>query len=302
MRIGDLSRRDLLSRNGFDLGLGPFTARVRLRDASLAKAIKQTYREFAATTDASIPDFVLTIEPPSIWRRHVRRQLTARFDLPGPFLPVPAGTGLPLLESALNWGIYSFGHAYLILHAAIVAKGDQAVVLPAPSGAGKSTLCAALSLSGWRLLSDEMTILDTGSGNALPCPRPVSLKNDGIDVIRSRFDAAEIGPEFPETAKGTIAYLQQPPSALNQVDRPARPRLVIAPTWRKGAPVTLEPIARAKAFLWLAGNSVNYLRHGRAGFDCIADLVEACDFYHLTYGDLDDAVAAIDQLTAGWEL
>ena len=39
-------------------------------------------------------------------------------------------------------------------------------------------------VSGWRLLSDEMTLLSTSDGQIYPVPRPISLKNESIDVIQ----------------------------------------------------------------------------------------------------------------------
>ena len=45
--------------------------------------------------------------------------------------------------------------------------GDRAVVLPA-SLTGKSTLAAALSCRGWRLLSDELTLIRFGGSRVLP--------------------------------------------------------------------------------------------------------------------------------------
>lgn len=49
----------------------------------------------------------------------------------------------------------------LALHAAAVADDEAAILLLGPSGAGKSTLAAALSrLAGWRVLSDDISLLD----------------------------------------------------------------------------------------------------------------------------------------------
>jgi len=74
-----------------------------------------------------------------------------------------------------------------MLHAAVLEKNGRAVVLPGDPGAGKSTLTAALMLSGWRLLSDEITLVDRDDGLLVGLARPVSLKNASIDVIQRAF-------------------------------------------------------------------------------------------------------------------
>jgi hypothetical protein len=46
----------------------------------------------------------------------------------------------------------------------------------------------------------------------------------------------------------------------------------------------------------LVEHSSNYVTLLETGFDSLAMLVETCDHYALSYGDLDDAVAAIEGL------
>ena len=60
-------------------------------------------------------------------------------------------------------------HQYLIIHAAVVEKNGLAAILPAPPGSGKGTLTAGSVLSGWRLLSDELTLIDRLSGRSTRC-------------------------------------------------------------------------------------------------------------------------------------
>ncbi len=50
-------------------------------------------------------------------------------------------------------------HGRMPVHAAALARDDGAVLLFGTSGAGKSTLTAALATAGWRIMSDDMSIL-----------------------------------------------------------------------------------------------------------------------------------------------
>jgi ABC-type thiamine transport system ATPase subunit len=84
----------------------------------------------------------------------------------------------------LNWCVAGHAHHYLMLHAAVLEKNGRAVVLPGDPGAGKSTLTAALMLDGWRLLSDEITLINRRRWTARTgLARPVSLKNASINII-----------------------------------------------------------------------------------------------------------------------
>jgi HprK-related kinase A len=82
-----------------------------------------------------------------------------------------------MLEWGMNWCIASHMHYYLMLHAAVLERDGHALIMPGDPGAGKSTLTAALMLDGWRLLSDEIALIDRNDGLLYGLARPVSLKN-----------------------------------------------------------------------------------------------------------------------------
>src|SRR6185312_15452312 len=50
----------------------------------------------------------------------------------------------------------------VVLHASGFVFGGLAVAMSAPSGMGKSTLCAAFGRAGYRLMADDMLVLDAG--------------------------------------------------------------------------------------------------------------------------------------------
>ena len=97
--------------------------------------------------------------------------------------PFPLDTPLPLLEWGTNYVIATRLFCYLLLHAGVVERGGRAIVMPALPGSGKSTLTAALTLRGFRLLSDEFGVVRLGDARLLRMLRPLALKNESIDVI-----------------------------------------------------------------------------------------------------------------------
>jgi hypothetical protein len=175
-------------------------------------------------------------------------------------------------------------------------KQGGAVIMPAPPGAGKSTLCAALINRGWRLLSDELALINKASGALVPLCRPVSLKNESIHVIRKFEPDAVLSREVRDTMKGTVAHMRPPAASVAHSQVSARPAWIVFPKYQPGAPARLEPQPKARAFMRMVESSFNYSKLGPQGFEMMANLVDACDCYDFTYSNLDEAVAVFADL------
>ncbi|MBS0330704.1 MAG: HprK-related kinase A, partial [Proteobacteria bacterium] len=202
----------------------------------------------------------------------------------------------PMLEWGLNWCVSMHAHHYLIIHAAVVEKNGLAAILPAPPGSGKSTLTAGLVLSGWRLLSDELTLIDRRTGLLHALPRPVSLKNQSIDVIRQFNPEAFINRVSHDTSKGSVAHMRPPRDSVLRQHEPARPGWVIFPKWEAGAETRLTPRSRAETFMFLAQNAFNYSHLGADGFRVGTTLIDHAHCYDFRYSALSEAVTAFDRL------
>jgi HprK-related kinase A len=181
----------------------------------------------------------------------------------------------------------------------VLERNGRALLMPAPSGSGKSTLCAALNFSGWRLLSDELALVDPERCELLPLPRPVSLKNASIGVIRRFAPQVEFGSMVEETAKGIVAHFAPPAAAVRASNMRAQPGWVVFPKYVAGAPARLTRLERARAFIQLVENAFNYDIFGAEGFDALAMLVDRSACYTFEYGDLEQAVALFDRLGRG---
>jgi hypothetical protein len=283
---------------GLCLELGPYVARIRTRIPEVVQAVATLYRHHRVASGAAFVDFDVAIRRPvgrAIWKP----QVVFEFDGNEPFNPLPGDQGLPLLEWGLNWCVYGLGHQHLTLHAAVLERDGRALVLPAPSGSGKSTLCAALLFSGWRLLSDELTLIDPARREILPLPRPVSLKNASIDVIKRFAPQVEFGSMVHETAKGVVAHFPPPAAAVEASGRRATPAWIVFPKFVAGVPARFTPMERARAFMQLIENAFNYDVFGNEGFDLLGDVVDRCRSYTFEYGDLAEAVARFDRLASG---
>lgn len=289
--------RERLRAGGLRLRTGPVVSCIRSPLEDVAAGVALHYARHPVVDEGTFADFHVSVERPASLRRWWRPQVVFRFDGDAPFAPLAGDQGFPMLEWGLNWCVSVHCHDYLIVHAAAVARGEHAVVMPAPSGSGKSTLCAALVYGGgWRLMSDELALFDRSSGCLHSLARPVSLKNGSIDALSRFAPSARMGQVVHETVKGSVTHVQPPEDAVSAVDRPAHARWIVMPQYRAGCRAELRPLPRAQAFMRLVGNAFNYHVHAALGFELIADVVSAAQCFEFVYSDLEQACRVFDRL------
>ncbi len=288
-----------LASGGLRLDLGLAKLRLQSDAAALAPQLQTVYRHFVWDTTPGWADLHVQLQRLSGPRRWLRPQVRFFCDGQWPFDAFPADSPLPLMEWGVNALIGRRMNDTLLLHAGVVEREGFALVMPALPGSGKSTLTAALSLRGWRLLSDEFGALDPQRQLFVPALKPVALKNESIEVIRRFGGASELGPEFPKTRKGTVAHLAPSAQAVQRVHEPARPGAVVLPRYQAGSSTQLLPVAPDMAFSSLAFNAFNYAVLGAAAFEAVVSLTQNCPAWQLIYSDLDDALATLLQLWPG---
>ena len=305
MKVSDLSLTQLtrlLRRGDFVLKLPPFVVRIEADVPSLSRDIALMYAEFnvfAEPNHDNFADFHVGVKLDSGLRRWVKPIARFSFDGQPSFTGLPAAQAFAMLEWGMNWCVAAHSHQYLVIHAAVIEKGGMAAVLPAPPGSGKSTLCAGLVMKGWRLLSDELALYDLETGLIHGMARPISLKNNSIDVIASYAPNGVMSHRVPNTSKGTIAHLRPPLESIQRVAQPARAAWVILPKYKAGSPPQLVTHSRARASMLIAEQSFNYDTLGPAGFKAVTDLISGAACYQFTYSQLADAERVFDELLAG---
>ncbi|MCX7081888.1 MAG: HprK-related kinase A [Methylococcales bacterium] len=297
--IASLSKSQLQQtiNKGLDFRVGQFNVRLISPVKQLVPHIQHLYGAYDLLANESFIDFHVQIRAPSILRRYIRPQVSFFLDGYAPFKPLPYLQASALFEWGLNWCIASHANEYLIIHAAVVERNGQAFILPGTPGSGKSTLCAALVSYGWRLLSDEMTLLSTHDGKIYPVPRPISLKNQSIEVIKKRSPELVFGQIVNDTAKGTVGHLCPPALSVQLGSSPALAAKLIFPKYKQDAETQLTPLSKSKALLRAAGDCFNYNILGVQGFDSLAELIEQCACYEFHYSNLDEALALFTELS-----
>jgi hypothetical protein len=289
----------MLREEGIALDTGAFTTRVRIELPHVAEEFGRMYAEYPFVDTPGIEDFHVRVAAPSRLRRHFRPQAQTWVDGVDLMTPLPVDHGYPGFESSLNLAVGTSELIPLLVHSAVVERDGRALIMPAPSGSGKSTLCAALCCRGWRLMSDEMAVFCFEDGRLLPNPRPVSLKNMALDVIAAFEPGACMSRVYRGTNKGDVGYMRAPEESVRRAHEKSDPALVVAPTFRAGAPASLRAMPKTEGFRWLIDNSVNYSSMLRTGFDILTGVIERCSVYSMIYSNLDEAIDLIDRLHRG---
>jgi HprK-related kinase A len=302
VKLGALTPPELtarLARGGLDMDTGPFVVRVEAEIPALAEEMRLLYGDFRVDEGGGLADFHVSVRRPAGLlglRRWWRQQVMVHLDEARPFEPLPIDMAIPMLEWSINWCAATQANQYVMIHAAVLERDQRVLVLPGISGAGKSTLCAGLALRGWRLFSDEFALIRPADGQVDPWPRPISLKNASIEVIRRWAPDARMSTPVPNTKKGTMAHLRPPTASVERAGEPAMPAWIVFPTFEPDAAARLTRLPRARAFFKLADCSFNYESLGLRGFTTLSRMIDGCDAYEFTYSSLEDAQSLLGAL------
>ncbi|HSV20769.1 MAG TPA: HprK-related kinase A [Casimicrobiaceae bacterium] len=300
MKLADRGSHDVraaLAATGLVLRIPPVRVRVRSPIAGFAARLADLYGEYELHDTRDYADIDIRMLPGARLRRWVRPTVQFVVDGVTPFEPFRLDHAMPMFEWGLNWVFAHRMHQFLLLHSAVVERDGRALLLPAWPGSGKSTLAASLACAGWRYLSDEFGVV-AASGMVHPFARPAALKNESIAVIE-RMRPGGVGPVYPATRKGAVAHFRVPPASLARAADPAPIAAVVFPDFIAGAPLTVQPMTPAVAFLKLAHNAFNYEVVGERGFRAVAGIVRSAPCRIVRYGDLAAAHGAIADIVAG---
>ncbi|MFZ6814908.1 HprK-related kinase A [Undibacterium sp. Rencai35W] len=297
LKVADLSYPELCKelQHGLFLQMGTFVLNIQTQIPAAIHSFAKIYADYSLV-GREFADFHVRLKSSGGMRRWVRRQVLFECDGTLPFKPLPYSQAFPMLEWGMNWCVSSHAHSYLMIHAAVLERGGRAVILPAPPGSGKSTLCAALTHHGWRLLSDELTLINLHNGNVTPLPRPISLKNSSIDVIKKFISDAVFSNPVSDTIKGTVAHMKPTLNSVVRGQEVAHPAWIIFPQFLVNSETIINTVPKARAFIRVADNAFNYSLLGAAGFHALAKVIDGADSFEFTYSSLEQAIQFFDSL------
>ncbi len=278
------------------LQTGPLRIRVQTALPDVADSLRRLYAQHPCLWDPPFADFHVEVCSPGNLRRWLRPQAVFLVEGEPTFEPLPREQAPALFEWGFNWVVAAGCSQWLNIHAACLERNGHALILPAPPGSGKSTLCATLAYRGWRLLSDELTLLDPESLQVHGLARPINLKNASIELMQRFVPQAVWGPTVYDTVRGKVTHLAPPTDSVARMQEAATPRWVVFPRYVAGAEPLLQPRSKASTFAHFAQNAFNYSVQGERGFRAVAELLQRCDCYEFQYSRQDDALEVFDWL------
>lgn len=299
LKLANLNEPDFfraLSGDGIGIQVGRLAIQVRSSIKSVGKGLRLLYGDYPLLNKNDFVDFNVSLDRPPNLRRWFHPQVDFFYDGFSPFKPLPLNHAFPMFEWGFNWCVVNAMHNHLIVHAAVVEKNGCAVIMPAPPGSGKSTLCAALVSRGWRLLSDELAMIALADGSLTPLPRPVGLKNNSIDIIRSFSPDMVFGSVVKDTHKGTVAHMKATDESIMRARDIAQAAWIIFPRYKSDSDTLLAPLSKAQTLMQVASNSFNYSVLGESGFRTLESLVDRCGCYSFSYSRLEEAMTSFDNL------
>jgi len=286
-----------LSGKGLLLDIGPICTKVSIKFPSIREDFLHIYKGYPFLEGPAITDYYLEAYARNFYRRYMRPQVAINTYMRDDFIPLPDSMGLLSVEMSLNWQVAFGCKSHILFHAGVVEKNGVGVIIPAISGSGKSTLSAGLAYDGWRFFSDEFGMLDQNTGDLYPYPRPISLKNDSIAVMKAWVGNDEFfSREYHGTPKGTICYLRPPMASIAAMTEPAKPRVVIHPVFKRDAKPEIKTLTKTMAFFRLVRSSANYGDIGEPAFHALAKIAEDCISCEVTYSSLEEGIALVNKV------
>ncbi len=276
----------------FRVQVGPAAFRIGSAWKRPLDELAELYRDYP-TPD--IPDYSVRLEAVSFLRRFIRPSVAINGDYMLPdAAPLPLSQALLAAEMAMNLQIALGWRRHLLLHASAVEKDGKALIMTGASGSGKSTLSAMLGHKGWRFMGDEFVLLDLVTGDAVPFPRMISLKNEAIGAMQATALDARFGPLMTGTPKGDVRHLVPPADAITRMAEPAKPALLLFPSF--GYDPVIREIGASEVFMRLTQASTNYVALGEAGFTTLTRFIKTVPARAIDYRDGQEAEVLVDQL------
>lgn len=241
------------------------------------------------------PDYFLNISRGSGIRKYLKKQARLFVDQQEPFQPLMLNQAFAMLEWGMNWCIAAQEMQYVIIHSAVLAKEDKAILFPAPPGSGKSTLTAYLAFNGWRLLSDEMALIIPYTRQVQPFVRPICLKNRSIELAKAWFPEGVFSSVASDTHKGDVIHLSPPQSSWQAADRQAEIVGVVFPQYAAATPLDIYQLNQTQAFMQLAQNAFNFGVIGQEGFATLTSVIDQVPAFEVHYNDLSAVATFLEQ-------
>ena len=197
---------------------------------------------------------------------------------------------VPLLKAQLIDTVLRCARYEVALHAAALARGDDAVLLLGSPGAGKTTLAIALANAGFELLADDVVLLHD-DGRVTGVRFPFTAKASSWPLLAQHWPGITDRPSHRRPDGQTLCYI---PHGETADPRPRRITSVILLDRRDEAAAAMEERDLVSALRALvAEGATRDERLTSSGFAALVEGLRDARCGQLTYSDLLQAAEAV---------
>lgn len=283
------------------IDLQPFSFSVKTDFPQVIQNLSRIYGSRFKKLSIEVADYELSVQKSSGIRCFFRPQARFFCDQQEPFKPLSFQKAYAFLEWGMNWTVAANEVQHVIIHSAVLAKGNKAILFPAPPGSGKSTLTAFLAHNGWRLLSDEMALIIPNTKTVVPFVRPICLKNQSIDIAKALFPDGKFSDIAKDTHKGDVIHLSPPESSWNNQTQPAELVGIVFPNYRANRDLQIYQLDKTQAFMQLVENAFNYSVLRGTAFNTLTQVVEGVQTFEIFHSDLAQVAEFLEQEIIDYE-
>ena len=113
---------------------------------------------------------------------------------------------IPMLHAHLLLTAYRNSTCMAAIHAAVVTRDENCILMPAPSGSGKTTLAAVLMAKGFGYCADDLALLTHDPVRVRPVATSLGLKSGSWKVVEHLYPQLSRLPEYRRADGKRINY------------------------------------------------------------------------------------------------
>lgn len=286
----------MLNNGSVVIDTHPFSFKVSSDYSFVLDNLSSIYHA-SLLSESSHADFNVSVFFPRVWGLPLFKRALFSLDGFSPFTRGPKEHSCALLEWGMNWCVSQYAVDRLVVHAACIALRERGMILSGDSGSGKSTLSCALMHSSYRLLTDELSLINLKSKSVTPFVRPVSLKDGAIDVIKTSYPESLFGQVAENTHKGSVGHCRPTDESWANMREDAFIENILFPKYDKNCEsLAVRVVEPLEALGRLIEQSFNIHILGAQAISCLQQICENAPAYEIRYSRTEDAINFVDSL------
>ena len=200
---------------------------------------------------------------------------------------------VPLLYDLVRIHYYQTHDFLVAMHAAALTYKEHLLILPGMSGAGKSTFASYLMYNGFKLYSDELTVINS-QNEIVPLPLCSTIKEGSWEFVSGFMPNISKLQHHLRFDEQKVKYLV-PPSIVYQ-EESIQNSYILFPQYKKGSQTLLEPLSTVEALHFLINSQYHLIDPNN--FDKVYEFllfITNSKLFRLTYSDADDALNILEK-------